>query len=152
MEITGTAAYKYMSQGTKKTDTTQSDPSQLGKDQFLQLLATQLSYQDPLNPMSNDQFIAQMAQFSSLEQMYNLNKTMTNYINQQGNMQVLNLLGMNVKAEQMQTIGDTTTVEEITGMVYKVDLKDSDPKLILSNGKTVKLSEVKETSLPVYQN
>lgn len=51
----------------------------LGKDEFLQLLVTQMQYQDPLNPTSDTEFIAQMAQFSSLEQMQNLNNSFSVY-------------------------------------------------------------------------
>ncbi len=44
----------------------------LGKDEFLQLLVTKLQYQDPLDPMADEDFVAQLAQFSSLEQMNNI--------------------------------------------------------------------------------
>jgi len=46
--------------------------AQLGKDDFLQILVTQLQHQDPTNPMQDRDFIAQMAQFSSLEQITNM--------------------------------------------------------------------------------
>ncbi|QJD83376.1 flagellar hook capping FlgD N-terminal domain-containing protein [Cohnella herbarum] len=50
---------------------------EMGKDQFLQILVTQLRNQDPMQPMQDKEFIAQMAQFSSLEQMMNMSKEVT---------------------------------------------------------------------------
>ena len=49
--------------------------SDLGKDAFLKILIAQLSNQDPLDPLKDKDFIAQMAQFSTLEQMTNMNKS-----------------------------------------------------------------------------
>ena len=48
----------------------------LGKDSFMQLLVTQLQYQDPLNPMDNTEFTAQLAQFSQLESLENMSTTL----------------------------------------------------------------------------
>jgi flagellar basal-body rod modification protein FlgD len=59
------------SEGDKKIF--QNGTKQLGKQDFLELLVTQMRYQDPLAPQDNQQFIAQMAQFSSLEGTQNIN-------------------------------------------------------------------------------
>ena len=55
--------------------------TQLDKDDFLRLLTVQLRYQDPLNPMQDTDFIAQMAQFSSLEQLQNMNRSLDKNLN-----------------------------------------------------------------------
>ena len=54
---------------TQKTD-------KLGRDAFLQLLTTQLAHQDPLEPQADGEFIAQLAQFSSLEQLTEMRTTL----------------------------------------------------------------------------
>ena len=67
-----------------------SSGSNMDKEDFLLLLVTQFQYQDPLNPMEDQEFVAQMAQFSSLEQLMNLNTSMESLTDATENQQMLN--------------------------------------------------------------
>lgn len=92
--------------------------TELDKNAFLKLLTAQLRYQDPANPMSSDQFMGQMAQFSSLEQMTNISGTSEQTL---WNSQV---------TQAVQTIGKTVswtdpeTSEAMTGVVSGVTMED----------------------------
>lgn len=105
----------------------------LGKDAFLKLLTTQMQYQDPLNPTSDTEWIAQMAQFSALEAMQNMAQTTENT-------QAFQLVGQYVIVDENSGIGapkltaglvDYVTVQggkaylNMDGKTYSYDMLDS---------------------------
>ncbi|WP_226534693.1 flagellar hook assembly protein FlgD [Fictibacillus halophilus] len=85
--------------------TKQTGSNILGKDDFLKILITQLQNQDPTSPMQDREFIAQMASFSSLEQMTNMNQTMQQFLTFQTEASLL---------QQSQMIGKQVTYESET--------------------------------------
>jgi flagellar basal-body rod modification protein FlgD len=74
----------------------------MGKDQFMKLLIAQMQNQDPMNPMQGDQMAAQLAQFSSLEQLQQINENLTGQTASQGA-----LLGAIQSTAAINTIGHT---------------------------------------------
>jgi flagellar basal-body rod modification protein FlgD len=68
----------------------------LGLQDFMKVLLTQLTYQDPLKPMDNQAFMAQMAQFGALEQSQQLNDRMQQLLENQAALQSIGLLGRTV--------------------------------------------------------
>ncbi len=68
--------YRFDENSEKKEEVTNDINNSLDKEAFLKLLVTQLANQNPLNPVEDKEFIAQLAQFSALEQMQNLNKNL----------------------------------------------------------------------------
>lgn len=70
------ATNTYSTSGTTPSASTQHADGIMGKDQFLRLLVAQLRYQDPLSPMEDREFVTQLAQFSALEQMTQISRSM----------------------------------------------------------------------------
>jgi flagellar basal-body rod modification protein FlgD len=100
---------------------------QLGKQEFLQLLVTQLKNQDPLNPMEGAEFSAQLAQFSSLEQLTDLNTRFTGLVaaTQEGSMLAQTSLATGLIGKSVICSGNGTTVDATTGAKVLVDLPSS---------------------------
>lgn len=129
---------------SKKANTKDSSKNELGKDAFLQLLVTQMKYQDPLNPNTDTEYIAQLATFSQLEQLQNLTTTTTNS-------QAFGLVGKNVIVKTENKLGDTSYINgrvdfinmsggkakmSINGSLYPIDQLDSviDDTYLLEQG------------------
>ena len=89
---------------------------ELDRDAFFKLLITQLQNQDPLKPMEDKEFIAQMAQFSSLEQMNNMNQNFNKLMDVQRINQNSSLIGKTVEKEGSK--------ETIKGQVVKISFAE----------------------------
>ncbi len=106
--------------------------SALGKDAFLKILVTQMKNQNPLEPLKDTEFIGQMAQFSSLEQLTNLNTTMNKFVGSQGATSITdhaNLIGTKVFWEQ-QVNG---LMESGEGIVKAIAMKNGEMTFELKN-------------------
>jgi flagellar basal-body rod modification protein FlgD len=101
-----------------------ANASTLGLQDFMKVLLTQLTYQDPLKPMDNQAFMAQMAQFSALEQSQQLNERMQLLVGNQAALQSVGLLGRTV---DIQSDGAPAT-----GTVTAMSLQGDAPLLTLS--------------------
>src|SRR3989339_2077206 len=111
----------------------------MGKMDFLKLLITQLKNQDPLNPMEGVEFTAQLAQFTSLEQLYNINSNftaMSTMLTAQYNFGTINLVGKEVKAAGDNlsvadgvSTGGIVTLEEAAANV-EVRIYDADSTVV----------------------
>jgi flagellar basal-body rod modification protein FlgD len=123
------------------TDTTQEIPRNAGisQEDFMRILLAQLRFQDPLKPVDNQQFVAQLAQFSSLE----LNRQQSEKIDQllsiQAVSQAVGIIGKQV--ELRTSIGNSST-----GNVTAISFQTGEPRLTVTAGGStftdVKLSDV----------
>ncbi|MCM1245659.1 MAG: hypothetical protein NC293_08475 [Roseburia sp.] len=117
---------------TSSTETTSREVGgDLGKEEFLQLLVTQMKNQDPLEPEKDTDFIAQLAQFSALEQMQNLNETATNS-------QAFGLVG---KSVILNTTSANGQVNEVSGVVDYITMKNGKAQLSI-NGQLYSIDDL----------
>lgn len=133
MEIQATSAPVNRTAATKE----QNPAGSLGQDAFLKILIAQLKYQDPMEPQKDSEFIGQMAQFSSLEQLTQLNKTMTGYSGAGGGASLAgsaHLLGTEISWSE--------DGQSQSGIVKAVTMK---------NGEILVEMEGKETKVPLSE-
>lgn len=134
----------------QKADAAKEVKNDLDKDAFIKLLVAQLQYQDPLEPQENGEFIAQMAQFSSLEQMTNVASKLEDINTLVGNIdtsvlvgQLSSMIGQGVDwTHSVQTADEegnpVTTTEELSGIITGVTVSSGLTKIIVetAEGKT----------------
>lgn len=115
---------------TTSSSTANTSGATLGKDAFLQLLAKQMQYQDPLSPQDNSAFVAQLAQFSSLEQMTNVAEGMTKLSSVVGNIDQSVLVGQ-MSGMIGQTIQWTDDNQKTySGKVLGVSISNNAPSIV----------------------
>lgn len=98
--------------------------SSLGLQDFIKVLTTQLTYQDPLKPMDNQEFMAQVAQFTALEQSQQMNERMQQLVDNQAALQSIGLIGRNVEI--------ATATGRTAGTVTALSLQGDAPVLTLA--------------------
>lgn len=89
----------------------------MNQEDFLKIFLAQLSFQDPLKPVDNQEFMAQMAQFTSLDQTRQLNEKIESLLTMQSAQQSVGLIGKTVQVNTASNsqVGDVTTVSFSTG-------------------------------------
>ncbi|WP_096435405.1 flagellar hook assembly protein FlgD [Alteribacter populi] len=124
----------------------------LDKDAFLKILMTQLQNQDPMNPMEDKEFIAQMAQFTSVEQVTNINSKLDQFLESQSNPPFSShgeMIGKQVEWDSEKKLEDgSTVIEQMTGLVTAVSFKDGKTSFVIDGEHTLKPEELNRIALP----
>ena len=113
-------------------DASSSITSQLGATAFLQLLTTQLSNQDPLQPMDDTQSVAQLAQFSALQASTNLEQSFSNFQSNFAVLQSASLIGKSVSVNT-GTSTTATTATTVTGTIQAVQIVNGVPEFTMTD-------------------
>jgi len=118
------AIMKGISGNSKDATTTSS--SGAGNNQFIQLLLSQITNQNPLEPMDNSQMVSQLAQFQMVEKMEDLDDKMGSLLSYQNMMNSINLMGKKVSILNTQTGGT------INGTVEGIKMTNGTPTVVVN--------------------
>jgi flagellar basal-body rod modification protein FlgD len=117
---------------------------ELDKNAFLKLMVAQMNNQDPLSPQENSEFVAQLAQFSSVEGIENMNKTMSQMANSMQSSQALQASGLVGRTVHINT--DTSILSEGGVITGNINLENSTSNLMVnimnSSGELVRQVEM----------
>ena len=130
-----------------KSDKVQNPKSVLTKDDFLKLLVAQLKYQDPLHPLSNDQFIQENTMFSQLEQLMNMSKSMStlqNDLTANPREYAASYLGKYISTGQNSIRVDKNKIDSVSFTLSK----EADVTVHISNSKGEDIADVDLGKLP----
>ena len=116
-----------------------SSQSQLEMQDFLQLLTSQITNQDPLEPMKDTEFISQMANIASLEQMQQFTQGFSKFADSHGEMLAQSYLGNHVII--------SSNNREVSGVVEAVDKLDDGSIKLIVGGETYDPSDVRRVEL-----
>jgi len=111
----------------------------LGLQDFLKILLTQLNYQDPLKPLDNQEFMAQVAQFTALEQSQRANEKLALLIANQAALQSVGLIGRSVEVD--------TASGKVTGTVTSLSLQGAVPTVSVTTSTGSLLADVSLSQL-----
>ena len=134
----------------KQRDQRQTGPDTMGKDAFMKILIAQLQNQDPTNPMKDNEFIAQMAQFSSLEQTMNLANAFEKFAEAQNQSQLIQynqFVGKNVRWHELTDEKDEAgkpIVNEGTGIIQSAKFVNGSVVFMMVDGKELTPGNISE--------
>ncbi|WP_085428644.1 flagellar hook assembly protein FlgD [Sporosarcina ureae] len=134
----------------KQRDQRKTGPDTMGKDAFMKILIAQMANQDPTNPMKDTEFVAQMAQFSSLEQTMNLANAFEKFAASQNQSQLIqynSFVGKEIRWHEVSDKkgeDDKPIINEGTGVIQSIKYIDGSVIFTMAGGKELSPGNISE--------
>ncbi|PIC75422.1 flagellar hook assembly protein FlgD [Sporosarcina sp. P17b] len=134
----------------KQRDQRKTGPDTMGKDAFMKILIAQMANQDPTNPMKDTEFVAQMAQFSSLEQTMNLANAFEKFAASQNQSQLIqynSFVGKEIRWHEVSDKkgeDDKPIINEGTGVIQSIKYIDGSVIFTMADGKELSPGNISE--------